>query len=91
MCAAVNSSKFPEVVSILSKKIHQAGDIEAAFNEKHKEIVLGYFNPDPNVSCTLFLFHNYTVRNKIGENILIISIFTDWKEICVEQCLSPVE
>lgn len=56
VCAAVNNSKFPEVVSILSRKIHQAGDIEAAFNEEHREIVLGYFNPDPNVSCVLFVF-----------------------------------
>jgi hypothetical protein len=49
VCAAVNSSKFPEVVSILSNHIHQAGDIEAAYNEKHGELVLGYYNPDPEV------------------------------------------
>jgi hypothetical protein len=38
-------SKFPEVVALLSKHIHQC--IEAASNEKHGEVVLGYFNPDP--------------------------------------------
>jgi hypothetical protein len=49
VCAAVNSSKFPELVSILSRHIHQAGDISAAYNEKNSELVLGYFNPDPKV------------------------------------------
>ena len=57
MCAAVNSSKFPEVVGLLSKYISQAGDIEAAYNEKHGELVLGYFNPDPQVDYSLsFIF-----------------------------------
>ena len=57
VCAAVNSSKFPEVVGLLSKYIRQAGDIEAAYNEKHGELVLGYFNPDPQVDCSLsFIF-----------------------------------
>lgn len=49
VCAAVNSSKFPAVVNILSRRISKAGDIEAAYNREHGEIVLGYYNPDPNV------------------------------------------
>ena len=48
-CAAVNSSKFREAVTLVDKRIIQPGDIEAVYNEPHREYVLGYFNPDPQV------------------------------------------
>jgi len=48
-CAAVNPSKFREAVALVDKRIIQPGDIEAVYNEPHKEFVLGYFNPDPQV------------------------------------------
>ena len=49
VCAAVTSSKFKEAVSLVDKRIIQPGDIEAVYNEAHREFVLGYFNPDPQV------------------------------------------
>ena len=48
-CAAVNPSKFREAVALVDKRIIQPGDIEAVYNEPHREYVLGYFNPDPQV------------------------------------------
>ena len=54
-CAAVTMSKFKEAVSLVEKRIIQPGDIEAVYNEPHKEFVLGYFNPDPQVSF-FFIF-----------------------------------
>ena len=81
VCAAVSKSKYPQVVTILSKHIHQAGDIEAAYNEKFGEIVLGYYNPDPQVK-----------RNRNHLCVLnLVFIFTDWSKICLEQCLQEVE
>lgn len=50
VCASVNSWRFAEVVAILSKEIKKAGDIQAAYNERHGELVLGYYNPDPQVT-----------------------------------------
>ena len=51
-CAAVTMTKFKEAVSLVEKRIIQPGDIEAVYNEPHKEFVLGYFNPDPQVSSS---------------------------------------
>jgi len=53
-CAAVNTSKFREAVALVDQRINQPGDIQAVYNEAHKEFVLGYYNPDPQVSLSLF-------------------------------------
>jgi hypothetical protein len=48
-CAAINKSKYQDAVKMVESQILQPGDIAAVYNTPFKEIVLGYFNPDPMV------------------------------------------
>jgi len=49
VCAAVTPTKYRDPVKMVEKWILQPGDIAAVFNEPHREFILGYFNPDPQV------------------------------------------
>lgn len=49
-CAAVTLNKFKEAVDLVNRRIFQPGDIEAVVNDSHGELVLGYFNPNPQVT-----------------------------------------
>lgn len=53
-CAAVTINKFKEAVDLVNRRIFQPGDIEAVFNESYGEFVLGYFNPNPQVTIVPF-------------------------------------
>jgi len=58
-CAAINGSKCQDVVKMVESRILQPGDISAVYNDPYKEIVLGYYNPDPMVRKDHFLIYFY--------------------------------
>jgi len=53
-CAAINGSKYQDVVKMVESRILQPGDISAVYNDPYKELVLGYYNPDPQVCVGRF-------------------------------------
>jgi hypothetical protein len=67
-CAAVTPSKYCEAVKMVEKRILQPGDIEAVCNDIHREFILGYFNPDPQVTAAAVVWCKF-----LG-NIYLLSI-----------------
>jgi hypothetical protein len=53
---------------MVEKRILQPGDIEAVCNDVHREFILGYFNPDPQVTAAAVVWCKFLC------NIYLLSI-----------------